>query len=155
MNEAELRFTCLAIVSVQSQSRTTCLFVLSGLHRKVIPANTTDIGVLTISNLRELTRLLNTASFPGGQRVAGEFLAKAGIPGENQPNSGLSAIAVWLWLALRALRPLILVYNFEKRHTPGEAKSCAPQALSPVPLWRPSKALGLQCRDKCLTPEIA
>ena len=83
----------------------------------------------------------------------GETWHLPGIPGEKHPNPGLSAIAVWFWLAQRALRPVILVYNFDERHTPeGEGKSCAPQALSPVPLWRPSKALGLQCRDKCLTP---
>ena len=145
----------------QRHKTNPCLPVC-GKSRKGVTRSLVSIGVLTISNLREPTRILNIrelATFAvvdeATLRDRGN-LALPGFPGEKHPNCGLSAIAVWFWLAQRARRPVILVYDFDERHTPeGEGKSCAPQALSPVPLWRPSTALGLQCRDKCLTPEIA
>ena len=127
------------------------LFVSLGFFGESQRSTFTALGFLPFKPPRAIPHTEYPRAIREAKGIRG-FLALPGNPGENQPNSGLAAIAIWLWLALRALRPLILVYNFEERHTPGEAKSCAPQALSPVPLWRPSTALGLLCRDKCLTP---
>ena len=77
-------------------------------------------------NHRELTRILDIRELSREAKIwEPGNLASAGIPGENDPFSGLSAIAVWLWLALRALRPLILVYIL-KRGTPQEKQSPVP-----------------------------